>query len=206
MRIGIFGGSFDPIHYGHLLLAESCREQRQLDRVWFLPAAVPPHKRRAARAPDTHRANMIELALAEQPAFELSLLELKRGGLSYTADTLREIAREQPEAELFLLLGGDSLVDLPTWREPEEICRLAIPVVVSRPGAPPPDFSPLVGLVSDERLTQIEQSQVEMPLIELSSTDIRRRVAAGQSIRYRTLPSVMRYIEQLGLYRDAAEA
>jgi nicotinate-nucleotide adenylyltransferase len=206
MRIGIFGGSFDPIHYGHLLLAESCREQRQLDRVWFLPAAVPPHKRGVVQTAGTHRANMIEIALVDHPAFELSLLELKRGGLSYTADTLREIARDQPEAELFLLLGGDSLADLPTWRAPGEICRLAIPLVVSRPGAPPPDFSPLAGLVSDERLKQIQESQVQMPLIELSSTDIRRRVAAGQSIRYRTLPSVVRYIEQLGLYRDAAEA
>lgn len=202
MRLGIIGGSFDPIHYGHLLLAETCREQCRLDRVWFQPAAVPPHKQAELLTAAEHRIEMVKLAIAGHEAFELSTLEIQRGGISYTVDTLAAIQEEQPDAELFFLMGGDSLRDLPTWREPQRICELAVPVVVSRNGSPPPDFDSLADLVSPQRLEVIRQHQVAMPIIELSSTDIRCRVAADESIRYQTPRAVEKYIETHGLYHD----
>jgi nicotinate-nucleotide adenylyltransferase len=200
MRIGIFGGSFDPVHYGHLLLAESCREQCRLDEVWFVPAAVPPHKRDENRTDAKHRVEMLELAIAGHPQFRVSTIEIDRGGVSYTVSTLAAIGRQRPEAELFLLLGGDSLRDLGTWRQPEQVCELATPVAVGRVGSPPSDYSSLEQIVSAERLEHIRRHAVEMPLLELSSTDIRRRVAAGRSIRYMTPRAVETYIAQHSLY------
>ena len=205
MRLGIFGGSFDPVHYGHLLLAECCREERRLDEVWFLPAAAPPHKLSAILAPPKARIEMLELATAGNDAFRVSSLEIARGGVSYTVQTLRAISAEQPLAELFLLMGADSLRDLPTWREPAEILALAVPVVVRRAGSPTPDFTPLASLVSPDRLKTIEASQVEMPLTELSSTELRLRSGEGRSLRYRTPRAVEKYIETQGLYRSSAE-
>ncbi|MEQ8790355.1 MAG: nicotinate-nucleotide adenylyltransferase [Pirellulaceae bacterium] len=204
MRLGIFGGSFDPVHFGHLLLAESCREQCRLDEVWFVPAAVPPHKQEDERTEAKHRVEMLELAIAGNPAFRVSTLELDRGGVSYTVSTLAAIGEQQPEAELFLLVGGDSLRDLATWREPERICRLATPAAVGRVGSPPADYSSLEPIVSAERLAHIRRHAVEMPLVDLSSTDIRRRIAAGRSIRYMTPRAVEMYISQHGLYQDPA--
>ncbi len=115
MRLGILGGTFDPVHYGHLLLAEQTREQCGLDRIWFLPAAVPPHKRSAPLTPGARRIEMLRLAIAGHEAFEVSTLEIDRGGVSYTLDTLSAVRQQQPEAELFFLMGADSLRDLPTW-------------------------------------------------------------------------------------------
>ena len=205
MRLGIFGGSFDPVHYGHLLLAECCREQCQLDEVWFLPAAAPPHKLGAVLAPAKARVEMLEVATSGNEAFRVSSLEIDRGGVSYTVETLRAIAAQRPQAEQFLLLGADSLRDLPTWREPAEILSLAIPVVVRRAGSPEPDFAPLASLVPADRLEAIKASQVVMPLTEISSTDLRQRVSEGQSLRYRTPRAVEKYIEMQGLYRSSAE-
>jgi len=200
MRLGIFGGSFDPVHYGHLLLAESCREQCRLDQVWFVPAAIAPHKKDRKLAGDRHRVEMLKLALAGHEAMLVCELEIERGGLSYTVDTLAEIARTKPHAELLLLMGADSLHDLATWHEPRRICELALPVIVRRSGSREPDLSALANLVSPERLEEIRAHQVSMPLVDLSSTDIRDRVAKGQSIRYRTPRAVEKYIETHGLY------
>ena len=135
MRLGIFGGSFDPVHYGHLLLAETCREACRLDEVWLIPAAVPPHKRDREISPARQRIDMLELALAGNDHLRVSTLEIDRGGVSYTVDTLRAIKDDRPAADLFFLMGADSLRDLSTWREPAEICRLAYPLVVRRSGA-----------------------------------------------------------------------
>jgi len=205
MRLGIFGGSFDPVHYGHLLLAESCREQARLDEVWFLPAAVPPHKRDRTLSAGKHRVEMLRLAIGGHEAFVLSEMELERGGVNYTFQTLERIHDERPGDELFFLLGGDSLADLPRWREPRRICELAIPVVVGRPGSPPLDFDVLRDVISPERLEVAQRHAVEMPLIGLSSTDIRARAAAGRSIRYQTPPAVVKYIESHGLYAAGAQ-
>ena len=201
MRLGLYGGSFDPIHYGHLLLAECARETLSLDEVWLIPAAVPPHKQTRELAPAKHRLAMLELALAGHEQIKSSHLEIDRGGISYTVDTLTAICQEQPDTELFLLMGADSLHDLPTWREPARICDLATIAVVRRGGSPEPDFSVLNPIVSDERLKTIRESQVQMPLIELSSTDLRHRAAAGQSLRFRTPRAVEKYIETHDLYR-----
>ena len=201
MRLGIFGGSFNPIHYGHLLLAESCREFCGLDEVWFVPAAVPPHKQGADLAPGNARMEMLELALAGNEQLRPSPVELDRGGVSYTVETLAKIAQEKPGTSLVLLMGADSLEDLPNWREPERICALATPIVVRRAGSLEPDFSALTPLVSAERLAEIRRCQVEMPIIELSSTDLRQRAALGKSLRYRTPRAVEKYIETHRLYQ-----
>jgi nicotinate-nucleotide adenylyltransferase len=202
MRLGLFGGSFDPVHYGHLLLAECCRETLRLDEVWLMPAAVPPHKQERVLAPAKHRLQMLELALAGHEQILVSSLEIDRGGVSYTVQTLATIREAKPQAETYLLMGADSLRDLPTWREPARICELSIPAVVRRGGASEPDFGILAELVSPQRLALIRAAQVEMPLVELSSTDLRRRAAAGQSLRFRTPRAVEKYIETHKLYQD----
>jgi nicotinate-nucleotide adenylyltransferase len=206
MRLGLYGGSFDPIHYGHLLLAECARELLQLDEVWLMPASVPPHKQDRELAPAKHRLAMLELALAGHEQIKSSRLEIDRGGVSYTVDTLAAIRQQQPDAELFLLMGADSLHDLPTWREPARICELATPAIVRRGGSPVPDFSVLRPIVAAKRLEIIREAQVQMPLIELSSTDLRRRAAAGMSLRFRTPRAVEKYIETQGLYSSTKTA
>jgi nicotinate-nucleotide adenylyltransferase len=204
MRLGLYGGSFDPVHYGHLLLAECCREELSLDAVWFLPTAVSPFKRGQAGAEAKHRVEMLKLALAGHEAMNVSTIEIERGGVSYTVETLAEIHQQHREAELFFLMGADSLRDLPAWREPGRICELAIPVAVSRPDSPPINYDVLRDLVSPERLNFIRRHQVTMPLIDLSSTDLRRRVSEGKSIRFRTPRAVEKYIETHRLYRPTA--
>jgi len=201
MRLGIFGGSFDPVHYGHLLLAECCLEQQQLDQVWFMPAAEPPHKQGAALSGPTERLEMLSLAIAGHEQLQVSSLEIDRGGISFTADTLRQLRAEHLDAELFFLMGGDSLYDLPHWREPAEILSLAMPIVMARPDWPEPDFNTIADLVTPERLAQIRNHRIEAPLIDISSTDIRSRVVDGRSIRFRTPRAVEAYIEAQGLYR-----
>lgn len=200
MRLGLFGGSFDPVHYGHLLLAECCREQCRLDRVWFLPAAVPPHKQGRQLTPAAARIEMLQLAIAGHEGFGVDRYEVDRGGVSYTVDTLRHFRGEDPEGELFLLMGADMLHDLPQWREAEKICQLAILVVARRPGVGELDFGCLAGLASPERIELARRHQVDMPQIGLSSTEIRRRLAEGLSIRYRSPRAVEKYIETHQLY------
>jgi nicotinate-nucleotide adenylyltransferase len=202
MRIGIFGGSFDPVHFGHLLLAECCREQGRLDTVWFLPAAVPPHKQHEL-TPSQGRIEMLELAIGGNSAFAVSRYEADRGGVNYTADTLAHFRDADPASEFFFLLGADMFHDLPQWRQPERICELALPMPVRRSGELPLDFRLLSAIASPERMAAIRQHEVVMPEIGLSASDIRRRVAAGQSIRYRTPRAVEKYIESHGLYRPA---
>src|ERR1700677_1060142 len=138
MRLGLFGGTFDPVHYGHLLLAECCREQCSLDEGWFVPCGHPPHKRHEL-TPGPARVEMLQLAISGYAPFLVCPLEIERPGTSYTVDTLSEVRRTQPESELFFLVGGDSLHDLPTWREPARILELATLVVVRRPQSPQPD-------------------------------------------------------------------
>lgn len=196
MRLGLFGGTFDPIHVGHLVLAEQCREACGLDRVWFVVAGEPPHKRGVERTAGRHRLEMVRLAIAGNPGFEVSDVEVERAGPSYSVDTLAQIRAERPGDELFFLIGGDSLVDLPSWREPERIARLASIVVVNRPGArgDVPDF----GIDAKPILS------VAIPPLEVSSSDLRSRLAAGKSVRYMVPAAVSAYIDAHELYRDPA--
>lgn len=201
MRIGLFGGSFDPVHRGHLLLADCCWRQARLDRVEFVPTAQQPLKPRGPIAGEADRAAMLRLAIADRHEFALSLIEIERGGVSYTVDTLRQLRDEQPAAELFFLMGADSLADFPTWREPAAICELATPLVVRRGGAPPPDFDALAALVSAERLAAIRAHEVEMPATPISSSNIRRLIAEHGDWQSLVPPGVAEFIERQGLYR-----
>ncbi len=200
MRLGIFGGTFDPVHYGHLMLAECCRTERGLDAVWFLPAAVPPHKQNRELTPAAQRIEMLKLAIAGHPAFSVCAYETDRGGVNYTVDTLAHFRDEDAARELFFLMGEDMLLDLPHWREPERVCELAVPVVVHRAGMPPVDFSCLGAVTNAQRIEEIRRCQVEMPEIGISASEIRRRVAEKKSICYYTTRAVEKFIEGHGLY------
>ena len=201
-RVGLFGGTFDPVHLGHLILAEQARQQLRLQCVRLIPAAIPPHKQETRISDGKHRLEMARLAAAGNPALDACDIELRRGGVSYTVETLRTLHEENPGDELVLLVGGDSLADLPTWRELGEILALAELAVAYRPGTPAPDFSRLAGLVSAERLAAMSQAVIEMPLIEIAARDVRRRVAQGQSIRYLVPAAVEAYIQAHDLYAD----
>jgi len=201
MKLGIFGGSFDPVHFGHLVLAERAREAAGLDKVLFIPAATSPLKPGGPVATDRQRTEMTQLAIGGNEAFQLSDIELKRDGVSYTVDTLETLSVEHPGDELFLILGSDSLADLGQWKSPQQICQQAIPLVAARRGTSP-DLNQLSEFVAAERLKQIEKYQFEFPWIEISSTELRRRIADGKSIRYRTPRSVECYIHNAEIYRD----
>jgi nicotinate-nucleotide adenylyltransferase len=197
MRVGVFGGTFDPVHVGHLILAEQCREQARLDQVWFVPSARPPHKPDPAPTPFERRAEMLALAVAGHPAFRVEEIEKDRPGPSFTADTLEELHRRRPDDELFLLLGSDSLRDLPGWHAPERILRAAGLVVVERPGHPI--------LRADQLRTSpdvpVRLQAVASPLIEVASSDLRERAASGRSLRYLVPRAVEAYILEKRLYR-----
>ncbi|MER3416298.1 MAG: nicotinic acid mononucleotide adenylyltransferase [Gemmataceae bacterium] len=191
MRVGVFGGSFDPVHWAHLVIAEQAREQVALDRVLFVPAARPPHKQTQPLSTFAHRATMLRLAIAGHLAFEVSEVEKDRPGPSYTVATLEDLRRCHPEADLFLILGGDSLRDFPNWREPERIASMATLVAAPRPG-----------YLVQSLPNWVRLQEIQVPLLEISSTDIRKRVASGRSIRYLVPRAVECYIEAHGLYRN----
>ena len=196
MRLGLFGGTFDPIHLGHLILAESCREACGLNRVWFVVAGAPPHKP-GDRTAVTHRLEMVRIAIAGHPAFEVSEIEARRPGPNYSVETLEAIQRDRPGDDLFFLIGADSLADLPSWRQPERIARLATIVVVNRPGIAPVAPADLPGFGSGTNPLRA----VTVPPIGIASHDLRRRAAEGRSIRYQVPRGVEAYIEANGLYR-----
>jgi nicotinate-nucleotide adenylyltransferase len=200
MRIGIFGGTFDPIHLGHLILAEHCREQARLDQIWFIPCAQQPLKERQTTTTDRQRCEMVELAIAGCDPFHLSKLELERGGTSYTVDTLEQIESMQPGIQLFLLIGDDSLESFSKWKSPARICELAIPLIANRPGFDSIDLTPLQAFTTPERFAEIESYRIASPMIEISSTNLRDRVAQGKSIRYLVPRAVEKYIETQKLY------
>lgn len=202
MRIGLFGGSFDPVHRGHLLLADCCWRQAGLDRVDFVPTAQQPLKPRGPVASEADRLAMLRLAIDGHREFALSLVEIERGGVSYTVETLRQLQREAPDAEFFFLMGADSLADFPTWREPAAICELATPLVVRRAGTLPPDFDALAPFVSAARLAAIRAREIEMPATPISSSSIRRLVAEGGAWQTLVPENVAEYIEEHGLYRS----
>jgi nicotinate-nucleotide adenylyltransferase len=189
VRLGVFGGMFDPIHYGHLRAAENAREARGLDRVAFVPAAVPPH-RAAPHASAEDRYAMTVLGTASNPAFCAWDGELRREGPSYTVDTLQELLDENPGAALTLIVGADNLALLPQWKDPERLLSLCTVAVVGRPGesaVPPPDPA---------RFVTVEGS--ELPI---ASSGLRERVREGRSVRYLLPDPVAGYIAEKGLYR-----
>jgi nicotinate-nucleotide adenylyltransferase len=201
MRLGIFGGTFDPIHLAHLILAEQCREACRLDRVLFVPAGQPPHKSGRQITAGRARMEMVELAIAGHNDFAASAIELNRPGSSYSVETLAELAAQNPDDERFFLIGSDSLADLPLWYEPARIASLATLVAALRPGHARPDVESLRPVIGSNAVDQLIRHFVEIPLVDISSTLIRSRVAAGQSIRYIVPRAVECYIETHRLYR-----
>lgn len=198
MKLGIFGGTFDPVHLGHLLLAEQCREQCGLDEVWFVPAGTPPHKLAQAIAPGKQRAEMLDLAVAGHAAFRVDRRELGRNGPSYTVETLRDLREEDATRELFFLLGADSLADLPTWREPQAIFEFATLIVVNRGDRPPPNLGQVWQALGTDFSHRLQI--VSIPACDLSSSEIRRRVRDGRSIRFMVPRAVECYLETHRLY------
>ena len=179
--IGIMGGTFDPIHLGHLAVAEEAREALVLDRVVFVPAGQPPHKLPGSVTPVRDRVAMVELAIAGNPAFELSTLEVEREGPSFTVDTVESLASSNPEGTLHLILSAETFAELPSWHEPERLFESARMAVVPREGYPAPDPAWIA------RAFPGREDRVDYlggPRLGLSSTALRTRVAAGRSIRY----------------------
>lgn len=188
-RIGIFGGTFDPPHIGHLIVAQDAWSRLELDRLIFIPASAPPHKVGLEIAPAALRLEMLRAAIGDDPRFDAIDLELRRSGPSYTVDTLRELRTLYPAAELSFLLGADQFRELHTWREPSEIVQLAQLVVLSRGGE---GIEPRLGFPHRE---------LEVTRIDLSATEIRNRVAEGRPIRYLVPEGVAAIVEREGLYR-----
>ena len=201
MRIGIFGGSFDPIHIGHLILAEHCREQAALDQVLFIPSSQTPHKEKGALGTDRQRTEMIDLAIGGHRSFLRSSIELERGGVSYTVDTLEQLLEQHVGDDLLLMIGGDSLNSFPTWRDPQRILELATPLVMARPGSGDVDFDLLAPFVDQKKLAEIKSLAIEAPLVDISSTAIRNAAADNKSFRYQTPRSVERYIQTQKVYQ-----
>ncbi len=193
-KIGFFGGTFDPVHAGHLLLAEAVRADAGLDQILFVPAAVPPHKPEGPKSGADDRLRMVRLAIEGNPGFAVEELELRRPGASYTVDTLAELqaSAEWKDAEWFLLLGADMLADLPNWKNPEEIVRRAGLLVMERPG-----FD--LGAVKPQFLRNAVI--VGTPALGISSTLIRSRIREGRSIRYWVPAAVESFILEKRLYR-----
>ncbi len=190
-KIGIFGGTFNPPHIAHLMAAEGVRDQLKLDRVIFVPAAIPPHKQKENIVQVKHRLEMVRLAIKGNRYFEISDVELHRKGPSYTIDTVREMRRSYPHDELLFIMGIDLLTDFDTWKEPDRIldeCRL---VAMNRPG-----FD--LAVVDKDLLLRVEL--VNVPSVDISSTNIRRRVKSGRSIRYLVTQDVEEYIRRNSIY------
>jgi nicotinate-nucleotide adenylyltransferase len=198
-RIGILGGTFDPPHVGHLWLATLARDAIGLDRVLFMPAAQPPHKRLRGMSSATDRLLMTRLAIAGDEAFELTLIEMERPGPSYTIDSVDELQRAYgDDAQLFLLMAADTLAQIDSWREPDALLERVEWVVGPRPGVPMPERSAL-----DDRFGE-RASRIHLlsgPSLDVSSTQIRERVAAGDAIRYLVPRGVEELITDRGLYR-----
>jgi nicotinate-nucleotide adenylyltransferase len=201
MRIGVFGGTFDPVHLAHLILAEQCREQGRLDQVLFVPAARPPHKQGIELTPFAQRVEMLSLAISGQPAFRIDELEKDRPGPSYTVQTLEQIQQRQPNAELFLLVGGDTLRDLPLWYQPATIVARATLLVTARPGTDLPTVEELRAQMKLGAGVPLRVEMVPIPLIGIASSDLRQRVRDGRSIRFQVPRAVEAYIRDKQLYR-----
>jgi nicotinate-nucleotide adenylyltransferase len=190
-RIGVMGGTFDPIHHGHLFAAAEVHHASSLDRVVFVPTGQPWQKTESNVTPGEQRLEMTKIAIASNDAFDVSRIEVDRGGPTYTVDTLRELRED--DAELFFITGADAILEILTWKDPDEALALATFVAVTRPGH---DLNDLASLEMGDRVVVLE-----IPALAISSTDIRRRVAEGRPIRYLVPDAVAGYIAEHGLYR-----
>ncbi|HPR83677.1 MAG TPA: nicotinate-nucleotide adenylyltransferase [Pontiellaceae bacterium] len=198
-RIGVFGGSFDPVHMGHLTIAQDAVEQLELDRLIFVPAAVPPHKRGCTLAEGRHRLEMLQLATESNLSFEVSDMELQRGGVSYTFDTMRQVQAEHPGAQLFFIVGLDSLTILHSWRNVDQLLELCTLVPFARGGEDPARVAEQIQLPEPVK-TGLMERLIRIHEIEISASEVRMRLAEGLSIRYLVPPEVEMYIAEHHLY------
>ena len=195
-RIGLMGGTFDPVHYGHLVIAEVARTEFALERVVWVPAGDPPHKKEYPVTAQEHRYAMVLLGTASNPHFEVSRMEIEREGVSYSFQTIRSFARRYPEHEVFFITGADAILEILTWYRHHEVIHSCRFIAVTRPGY---DLSRLNDLLPPEYLPRI--SAITAPGVHLSSTEIRERLQAGQTIRYLVPEAVEAYVHKHGLYR-----
>jgi nicotinate-nucleotide adenylyltransferase len=199
-RLAIFGGTFNPIHRGHIAVARAALDELRLARLLLVPSAVPPHKAADDLAPGPDRLAMCRLAAADDPRLEVSDLELRAPPPSYTVNTLRELRRARPDAELVLLIGADMLRDFHLWYRAAEIVRLARLVTMPRPGVEVGPLAELRALLGPEAVAGLLADVLHTPLVDVSSTEIRRRARAGEPLDDLVPPPVARYVREHRLY------
>ncbi len=203
-ELAIFGGSFNPIHFGHLIVAECCLEQAQLDRVLFMPAATPPHKQNSTLAAPEDRIEMLQLAVGSHAKFEVSSQECNRGGISYTVNTVHDLIRQFPNDNFSLILGPDALQSLPSWKEPRRILGMIRILAIERHGIDDIEQitqqPQLKELLSEKQLCQIKTDRIRVPAIGIRANQLREAIATGSSIRFRTPSSVERFIAHKQLF------
>ena len=205
-RIGLYGGSFDPVHHGHLIIARHVAEQLDWHETVLLPSASPPHKQGVTLAEPRHRLAMLQAAVAGEPGFTVSDYDLTRPGPSYTVETVAHFAGVfGPPAELYWLIGADSLAELPTWHRAGELVDACHVVTAQRHGGPGVDWDVLAAAFTRSRLDRLRAGLIETPVIDIAATDIRARVSAGRSVRYLTPAPVADYIEAHALYRTPGD-
>jgi nicotinate-nucleotide adenylyltransferase len=192
MKIGIMGGTFDPLHIGHLLAAESARDSYQLDEVWFMPSHIPPHKDKAG-ATGEERLSMVSEAIKDHSSFRTLDIEVRRGGVSYTINTIEELKATYPELDFYFIIGADMVNYLPNWDRIEELSELLTFIGVGRPGSPL-DLNALPSYLQSKVLL------ADMPLVDISSSDIREKAETGHSIRYMVPERVYDFIIRSGIY------
>jgi nicotinate-nucleotide adenylyltransferase len=201
VKVGVLGGTFDPIHLGHLAAAQAALDCAELGKVLIMPSAQPPHRPGAIASAD-QRLAMCRLAVEGRPGLEVSDVEVRHGGRSYTVDTLVELKRLAPQDDLFLILGWDAAALFATWHEPARVRSLASVVVIGRPGTPAPDAKQLAGAGLDVGHTIL----CLRPTPDISGSALRRAIAAGESVAGKVPPAVERYIASHSLYRDNPES
>ncbi len=200
-RIGVLGGSFNPVHNGHLLLAQSALEQFELDRVLFMPCAVQPHKSPGTLAPAVLRETMLEAAILDNLSFDLLDMELRRGGVSYTVDSLRELHARHPRSDLFFLVGADTLTELHAWKDIDTVLDLCSMAVFARPGYDVHALEPAMLRLTSPWAERLLANICNVRQVDISASDIRHRVAEGLSIRYLVPQPVEMIIMEHHLYR-----
>ncbi|WP_050180953.1 nicotinate-nucleotide adenylyltransferase [Domibacillus robiginosus] len=185
-KAGILGGTFNPPHVGHLIAANEVLHALDLDEIRFMPNSLPPHKKLAGHVEDEHRLHMTELAIEENPSFQIETIEIERAGVSYTIDTMRELIKREPDTSFYFIIGADMIEYLPKWRDIDELSRLVTFVGVKRPGYSTNSSYPVL--------------LIDTPEIHLSSTILREKAASSQTLHYLMPETVIRYIKENGLY------
>ncbi|MBQ6321924.1 MAG: nicotinate-nucleotide adenylyltransferase [Lachnospiraceae bacterium] len=203
-RVGIMGGTFDPIHIGHLILGEKAHEQFQLDEVLFMPSGNPPHKQnRRGRAGNKERVELVSRAIMDNPHFSLSLEEMHDEGYTYTRQTLEKLTAQNPDTEYYFIMGADSLLSFHTWKDPQEICRLCVLVVATRDHLPQKELDRKIAEVSETYHANIQK--LSTLNIDVSSHMLRQWIYEGRSCRYYMPVPVIEYIRKEGLYLELCE-